>query len=76
MSIMIDGRPDYSRSESALNGAGTGRHRGRRADGDWWVPGAEAVGHGRHRRTTHVVRPAPADNLDGEPARQPLPFTT
>ncbi|CAM5275760.1 MULTISPECIES: hypothetical protein [Streptomyces] len=72
-STMPDSQPDPSWSEGDLYVAGTGRHRGRRADGELWTLGSDTTGHGRHRRTTIVVEawPAPAsDQPDSEPARQ------
>ncbi|MFI8209406.1 hypothetical protein [Streptomyces werraensis] len=71
-STLTDIQPDQSGSTSALETAGTGRHRGRRAAGDIWATGSESIGHGRHRRTTGVMaaRPAatPGTPSGGEPA--------
>ncbi|MGW6961806.1 hypothetical protein [Streptomyces chartreusis] len=74
-STVPDSQPDHSRSDSDHFVAGTGRHRGRRADGELWTLGADTAGHGRHRRTTLVVAawPAPASgHPDNEPVRQPV----
>jgi hypothetical protein len=49
---------------SVLETAGTGRHRGRRAEGDMWTTGSETVGHGRHRRTTCVMAARPVTASD------------
>ncbi|MEV8092250.1 hypothetical protein [Streptomyces nigra] len=71
-STVPDSQPAPSRTESDLDVAGTGRHRGRRADGELWTLGADTTGHGRHRRTTIVVGawPTPApDQPDSEPVR-------
>ncbi|MFB8754466.1 hypothetical protein [Streptomyces nigra] len=68
-----DSQPAPSWTESDPYAAGTGRHRGRRADGELWTLGADTTGHGRHRRTTIVgaTWPAPAsDQADSEPVRE------
>ncbi|MFE0438697.1 hypothetical protein ACFW2K_27475 [Streptomyces nigra] len=73
-STVPDSQPaPSSRTESDLYVAGTGRHRGRQADGELWTPGADSTGHGRHRRTTIAVGawPTPAtDQPDSDPVRQ------
>ncbi|MFJ4467581.1 hypothetical protein ACIP2X_08875 [Streptomyces sp. NPDC089424] len=67
-----DSQPGHSRTASDLDVAGTGRHRGRQADGEVWTLGADTTGRGRHRRTTLVVAawPAPPGHPDKEPVRQ------
>jgi hypothetical protein len=48
-------------------GAGTGQHRGRRAEDDWYLPGSGTQGgHGRHRR---VTRPSPGRRPDAPGGR-------
>lgn len=59
-STLTDIQPDQSGTTSALETAGTGRHRGRRAAGDIWATGSETVSHGRHRRMTSVMAARPA----------------
>ncbi|MBQ0888729.1 hypothetical protein KBZ94_28090 [Streptomyces sp. RM72] len=64
---LTDIQPQHSRTDrplGALETAGTGRHRGRRAEGDVWTAGSETVGHGRHRRSTCVMAPGPVTASD------------
>jgi hypothetical protein len=48
---ITDVRTGLALPGSAPAPAGTGRHRGRRADEDGCAPERDSTGHGRHRRT-------------------------
>ncbi|MZE70920.1 hypothetical protein [Streptomyces sp. SID5789] len=69
---LTEAQPHLRRTErptSVPETAGTGRHRGRRAEGDMWAAGGESVGHGRHRRTTGVMRPVTTSDASGTGGR-------
>lgn len=48
--IIANARTGLSLPGRAVDGTGSGRHRGMRADEDGWAPEGEFAGHGRHRR--------------------------
>ncbi|ANJ12064.1 hypothetical protein GCM10010220_67140 [Streptomyces parvulus] len=59
---LTEAQPHFRRTDGSTSvpeTAGTGRHRGRCAEGDLWAAGGESVGHGRHRRTAGLMAPRP-----------------
>ncbi|MCX5316430.1 hypothetical protein [Streptomyces sp. NBC_00154] len=62
---LTDVRTGLSLPGSAVEGTGTGRHRGTRADEDGWVPEGDFAAHGRHRRIARTAWLPPADGPEG-----------
>lgn len=67
MTITLAIQSDHVRLSGMLDGVGPGRHRGRRAADDRWMPdGNASTGHGRHRRAARTSQAESAEDADVE----------